>query len=66
MKSLAITMWSIIGIAGAQAATPSACSSVLCVLHGAPAPSIGAGVPVALVIGGVLLGMRLLKSWRQS
>ena len=66
MKSIAIAMWvSVVGIASAQAATPSVCSNVLC-LHGAPAPSIGAGVPIALAIGGVLLGMRLLKSWRQS
>ena len=51
MKSLATTMWlSVIGIASAQAA-PSVCSSVFC-LHAAPAPSIGAGVPVALAIGG--------------
>ena len=65
MKSLATTMWlSVIGIASAQAA-PSVCSSVFC-LHAAPAPSIGAGVPVALAIGGILFGMRLLKTWRQS
>jgi hypothetical protein len=35
MKSLAMSMWSIIGIAAAQA-TPLPCSSVSCVLHGAP------------------------------
>ena len=64
MMSLAISMWSVIGIAGAQPAL-STCSSVSCVLHGASAPSIGAGVPVALVIGGVFLGTRLLKSWRR-
>jgi hypothetical protein len=29
--------------------------------HGAPAPLIGAGVPVALAVGGVLLGAKLLK-----
>jgi len=66
MKSLATTMWlSVIGIASAQAATPSVCSSVFC-LHGAPAPSIGAGVPVALAAGAVLCGMMLVKLWRQS
>jgi hypothetical protein len=58
-------MWmSVIAITAAQAA-PSTCSSVTCVLHGAPAPSMGAGVPIALAMGGLLLGMRLLKSWRR-
>jgi len=66
MKLLAATFtWSAIGIAAAQAA-PSACSSVSCVLHGVPAPSIGAGIPIALVVGGILLGTRLLKSRRRS
>ena len=65
MKSLATSMWlSVIGIASAQAAPPSVCSSVFC-LHAAPAPSIGAGVPVALAVGGILLGTRLLKSRRR-
>jgi hypothetical protein len=64
MKLLAIAMWlSVIGSADAQAIS-SICSTVIC--RGAPAPSIGAGVPVALVMGGVLLAMRLWKSWRQS
>jgi hypothetical protein len=58
-------MWSIIGTASARAATTSVCATALC-WHGAPAPSIGTGIPVALVMGGVLLGMRLLKAWRRS
>ena len=29
--------------------------------HAAPAPLIGAGIPVALAVGGVLLGAKLLK-----
>ncbi len=32
----------------------------------APAPSIGSGVPVALSLGGVLLGMKFLTRRRQS
>jgi hypothetical protein len=65
MKSFATSiLMFVIGIAGAQAAS-SVCSSVTCVLHGVPAPSIGAGVPVALAIGGVLLGTRFLKSRRR-
>ena len=64
MKSFATSiLMSVIGIASAQAA-PSVCSSVSCVLHGVPAPSIGAGVPVAVAIGGILLG-RVLKSRRR-
>lgn len=65
MKSIATSiLMSVIGIAGAQAA-PSVCSSVSCVLHGVPAPSVGAGVPVALAIGGILLGATFLKSRRR-
>lgn len=30
----------------------------------APAPLIGAGLPVALAVGGVLLGARLIKRFR--
>ena len=32
--------------------------------HGAPAPLIGAGIPVMLVAGGVWLGRKLLKRKR--
>ena len=30
-------------------------------VHGAPAPIIGAGIPVALALGGVWLGRKLLR-----
>jgi hypothetical protein len=29
--------------------------------HGAPAPLIGAGLPVAMIVGGAWIGYRLLK-----
>ena len=65
MKSFATSvLMSVIGIASAHAG-PSVCSSVTCVLHGVPAPSIGAGVPATLAIGGILLGTRLLRSRRR-
>jgi len=32
--------------------------------HGAPAPLIGAGIPVALAVGGVLFGAKLLRRKR--
>jgi len=32
--------------------------------HGAPAPLIGAGIPVAVAVGGVLLGAKLLRRKR--
>ena len=32
--------------------------------HAAPAPLIGAGIPVALAVGGVLLGVKLLRRKR--
>jgi hypothetical protein len=54
---------SVIGIAAAQA-IPLPCSSISCLHLGAPAPSIGARVPVALVIGGVLLGMKPISPVR--
>jgi hypothetical protein len=65
MKLLAASIWSVVGIAGAEAA-PRVCSSVSCLLHAAPAPSIGGSVPAALVMGGVLLGAWLLKSRRRT
>lgn len=34
--------------------------------RGAPAPSIGAGVPVALAAAAVLCGMMLVRLWRRS
>jgi hypothetical protein len=33
---------------------------------GAPAPSIGAGVPVALAAAAVLCAMMLVRLWRRS
>jgi hypothetical protein len=70
MKFLPLASWlSVTWIAAAQAHPhPHECEGFgpWCVHLGAPAPSIGAGVPVALVIAGVLLGMRLLQSWRRS
>lgn len=46
---------------GLALATPCA-TAVGC--GAAPAPLIGAGLPVALVVGGVLLGARLIKRFR--
>lgn len=71
MKSLAIATLLTVGEIAAAHATPHLhdCegNGPWCVhLSGAPAPSIGSGVTAALVIGAVLLGMRLLKSWRRS
>ena len=34
--------------------------------HPAPAPVIGAGIPVLLAVGGVLLATKLLARWRRS
>ena len=35
-------------------------------VHPAPAPVIGAGIPVLLAVGGVLLATKLLARWRRS
>ena len=40
--------------------------SAICTLHPAPAPVIGAGIPVLLAVGGVLLATKLLARWRRS
>ena len=69
MKYLTVAIWLCMsGVAASQVttATPRACSSVSCVIHGAPAPEIGAGIPALLGVAGVLLGATLLKRWRRS
>ena len=62
MKKLILTSWLCFSAIPVFAA-PNVCSSVTCV-HSAPAPLIGLGLPVALVVGGVMLGAKLLKRWR--
>jgi hypothetical protein len=55
--------------AASQAApspTPLPCATAKCVVHVAPAPVIGAGIPAFLVVGGVLLGTQLVKRRRRS
>ena len=59
MRSLVLANGFFIGIATAA----NACPLALC---GAPAPSIGAGVPVALAAGAVLCGAMLVNLWRRS
>ena len=54
-----------IGAATAVQATLP-CSSVSCLPHDGPVPSIGPGIPLPLVAGAVLCGMMLVKSWRRS
>ncbi len=66
MKFLALASGSFVFVATAAQAMPTCGTSPLACLVGAPAPSIGAGVPVALAAGAVLCGMMLLKLWRQS
>lgn len=59
MRSLVLVSGFFIGVA----TVANACPLALC---GAPAPSIGAGVPVALAAGAVLCGTMLVKLWRRS
>jgi hypothetical protein len=47
---------------GLALASSAPCSAVHC--GPAPAPLIGAGLPVALAVGAVLLGVRLIKRFR--
>ncbi len=66
MKLLALASGFFVFVATAAQAMPTCGTNPLACLVGAPAPSIGAGVPVALAAGAVLCGMMLLKLWRQS
>lgn len=65
MRSLALASGVFIGAATAAQAMPTCPSLASCVV-GAPAPSIGTGVPVALAAGAVLCGMMLVRLWRRS
>lgn len=69
VKSFAVAVALYLGEIAAASATPHPhdCEGFgpLC-FHGAPAPSIGSGVPVALAVGAVVLGMWFLKSRRRS
>lgn len=56
MRSLILASGSFISAATAAQAMPL----------GAPAPTIGAGVPVALAAAAVLCGMMLVRLWRRS
>jgi len=63
MKFLTLATGFLISAASVANACPSpGCPNLLA----APAPSIGAGVPVALAAGAVLCGSMLLKRWRRS
>jgi len=59
MRSLALASGFFIAVA----TVADACPLNMC---GAPAPSIGSGVPVALAAGAVLCGTMLVKLWRRS
>jgi hypothetical protein len=68
MKALTLTFWlcfTAMPVFAAPTPVPSPCASTACV-RGAPAPAIGLGIPVALSVGGVLLGMKLLKRRRKA
>jgi hypothetical protein len=64
MRLLTVATWLCICSVGAAQAAPncSACG----IINKAPAPLIGSGVPVALIVGGVLLGVKLSARWRRS
>ena len=70
LKALALSLWLVLSAIPALAQTttavptPSSCGATA-VCRGAPAPLIGAGIPVAVAIGGVLLGAKILKRRRK-
>ena len=59
MRSLGLASGFFIGVA----TVANACPLALCA---APAPAIGAGVPVAFAAGVVLCGAIFIKRWRRS
>ncbi len=63
----AICSFAFIASAGAETAATSTVSSVCSTIscRAAPAPEIGTGLPVAIVLGGILLGTTLMR-WRKS
>jgi hypothetical protein len=63
MRLLTLACGFFIAAATAAQAAPICAAAIPCLL-GAPAPSIGTGVPVALAAGAVLCGMMLVKRWR--
>jgi hypothetical protein len=63
MRSLAVASWLCVAMASAPATAGGFCWFDC---KPAPAPEIGAGVPVALAIGGVLLGVMFLTRRRKS
>jgi hypothetical protein len=65
MRFLTLASGFLIGGGTVASAMPT-CPSVVSCLAGAPAPTIGAGVPVALAAGVVLCSMMLVKLWRRS
>jgi len=60
MKTLTLILWLCFNAIPVLAQTTTV-SPGPCAHCGAPAPLIGFGVPVALAVGGVLLGAKLLK-----
>ena len=70
MRSLAVAVWLCIGVPSmAEAQPPDRLRPIpfpIPIVHPAPAPVIGAGIPAFLVVGGVLLGARLVKRWPRS
>ena len=59
MRSLTATMCLCVS----QAAMAAPASPLI--VKAAPAPVIGAGIPVALAVGAVLLGATLVTRWRR-
>jgi hypothetical protein len=73
MKILLLSMWLCMGATsafaqnvGANVSVGGTSVGVNATIRSAPAPLLGAGIPAALAIGGVLLGAKLLGRKRQS
>jgi hypothetical protein len=66
MRLLTVAIWLCISSVAAAQAAPTTATCTTCGIKKAPAPLIGSGIPVALVVGGALLGFKLSTRWRRA
>jgi hypothetical protein len=66
MRFLAVGVSLCISAATASQAAATPPCSACGILHVAPAPVIGAGIPAFLIVGALLLGAKLVKRWQRS
>ena len=66
MKLLTVVIWICLSAAPAAEAQTTTAVLPCATCKAAPAPLIGTGIPAVLVVGGVLLGAKLLARRRRA